>query len=432
MSVPVASAETLRSYQFTRLQVLLKAVLPTNAFYSQKFAAAEVAEITSRSAFEEGVPFTTKLELVEDQLRNPPYGSNLTFHSHRYTRFHQTSGTTGKPLRWLDTTESWSALIDNWVEVFTTAGVTHQDHIFYAFSFGPFLGFWLAFEAGARMGALCLPAGGLNSEARLQVLLENKATVLCCTPTYAIHLAEVAKKARIDLSKSSIRLIVVAGEAGGSLPATRAYIEGLWPGARVYDHHGMTETGPITYECPAHPCRLHVIDRSYIAEVIDPANGSIVEPGREGELVITNLHRTGSPLIRYRTGDLVRLADHHRTGSACACGRSETALEGGILGRSDDMVVVRGVNVYPSAIEQIVRTFPEIMEYQVKLSKKSPLVQLHVLIEPAREVKDLAGLVMRVERALQTALTLRIPVALTSPESLPRPELKAKRWIVER
>jgi phenylacetate-CoA ligase len=426
------SAEQLRSLQLERLRTLVHAVLPANPFYTRKFAAADLAPgLASLSEFTAHFPFTTKLELVEDQLRHPPYGANLTFAPDRYTRFHQTSGTTGKPLRWLDTPESWSLLTDNWVEVYRAAGVTHADRIFFAFSFGPFLGFWLAFDGGNRLGALCFPAGGISSTGRLQMILDNQITVLCCTPTYAIHLAEVAAHERINLARSSVRLLIVAGEAGGSLPATRSLLENLWPGARVFDHHGMTETGPITYECPAQPCRLHVIDSSYIAEVVNPATLTPVTPGQEGELIITNLHRVGSPLIRYRTGDLVKLAPHHSSNQPCACGRFETALEGGILGRSDDMVVVRGVNVYPTAIEQTVRSQPEIAEFQVRISKKSALTQMHVVIEPRPEVRDPAALVLHLEKVLQSALALRIPVTAVPSGSLPRAELKAQRWLIE-
>jgi phenylacetate-CoA ligase len=372
---------------------------------------------------------TTKDELARDQEQHPLYGRNLTFPIERYSRFHQTSGTSGRPLRWLDTPESWEALIECWLEVYHAAGVTEKDSTYFAFSFGPFLGFWLAFDAGARLGTLCIPGGGLTTLGRLKTILETKATVLCCTPSYAIHLADTAKQENIDLTHSHVRVIIVAGEAGGSLPATRAQIERLWPGARVFDHHGMTETGPITYECPAHPCRLHVIHWAYLAEVIDPETSRPVEAGGTGELIITTLKRTGSPLIRYRTGDSVRLAPHHGAGGPCECGRFDVALEGGILGRVDDMVVVRGVNIYPTAIEQIIRGFHEVAEYQVQITRRGALTEMHVVVEPAREAKNIAVLVANIEKALQTSFSLRIPVTTAAQGLLPRAEMKAKRWI---
>src|SRR5262249_49940639 len=146
-------------------------------------------------------------------------------------------------------------------------------------------------------------------------------------------------------------------------PSTRARIESLWCGASIVDHHGMTEVGPVSYSCPKQPGVLHVIESSFIAEVIDPESAKAVEPGSSGELVLTNLGRTGSPLLRYRTGDVVQAAKE----APCECGSYEIALEGGILGRTDDMVVVRGVNVYPSAIEQIVRSCGNVAEYRVEI-----------------------------------------------------------------
>ncbi len=238
--------------------------------------------------FSECVPFTLKQELVADQREHPPFGSNHTYPLERYSRFSQTSGTSGEPLRWLDTAESWEWMIGNWQRVFEAAGAGAGDRIFFAFSFGPFLGFWVAFDCAARLGWLAIPGGGMGSVARLRVLIDTAATVLCCTPTYALRLAETAAEERIDLRTAKIRTIILAGEPGGSIPGTRQQIAQLWNGASIVDHHGMTETGPVSYGCPAHPCVLHVIESSYFAEVIDPGSGQPVPPGISGELVLTN------------------------------------------------------------------------------------------------------------------------------------------------
>src|SRR5262249_37611068 len=162
--------------------------------------------------------------------------------------------------RWLDTPESWDWMVENWCEVFRAAGVGKNDRIYFAFSFGPFIGFWMAFEAGARLGALCIPGGGMSSAARLRAILDNGAKGRCCTPTYALRLAEVAAQEKIDLRQSRIKTIIVAGEPGGSIPAIREQLTQLWHGAKIFDHHGMTETGPVTYECPARPGVLHVME----------------------------------------------------------------------------------------------------------------------------------------------------------------------------
>ncbi|HTG43585.1 MAG TPA: AMP-binding protein [Verrucomicrobiae bacterium] len=418
--------------QLESLNGLLREIIPANRFYRRKLEENSTpASFNSLADYARDFPFTRKPEIAEDQRNNPIYGTNLTYPLDQYSRFHQTSGTTGRPLRWLDTPESWSGLVDSWMDVYRAAGVTPGEVVYFAFSFGPFLGFWLAFDAGNRLGCLCVPGGGQSSLVRLRTILDLQATVLCCTPSYAIHLAEIAAREELDLARSQVKLIIVAGEAGGSIPATRALIARLWNGARVFDHHGMTEVGPVTYECPARPCRLHVVNRAYLAEVVNPETLRAVPPLTPGELILTTLQRKGSPLLRYRTGDLVQLAAHHAKNEACACGRHETALEGGILGRTDDMVVVRGVNVYPAAVEQIIREFEEVAEFQARISKKQAMTELHLVIEPVAALKNPASLVSAVENALQSSLNLRVPVTTAPSGSLPRAELKSKRWIKE-
>src|SRR5579884_1459101 len=285
------------SGQLEQLRALLTELFPGNAFYTQKLNAVGVTfDVASLEDFSRRFPFTTKAELVDNQRAHPPYGTNLTYPLDRYTRFHQTSGTTGTPLRWLDTPESWDWMLESWGEVYHAAGVDRHDRIYFAFTFGPFIGFWMAFEAGARLGALCIPGGGMSSAARVKAILDNAATVLCCTPTYALRLAEVAAEEKLDLTKSRVKRIIVAGEPGGSIPAIRARLEQLWPGSRAFDHHGMTEVGPVTYECPQRPGVLHVIESAYYAEIIDPTTGKPVSAGQPGELVLTTLGRIGSPL----------------------------------------------------------------------------------------------------------------------------------------
>lgn len=412
--------------QSDSLRALLRALTPANPFYTAKYDVAHApGKVSHLGDFYASFPFTTKAELAADQAANPPYGTNLTFPLERYPRCHQTSGTSGAPLRWLDTQESWDWMADNWQTILRAAGVARADTIFFAFSFGPFLGFWLAFEAAVRLGCRCLPGGGMSSAARLRAILDHRATVLCCTPTYALHLAEVAAAERVPLADSPVKTLIVAGEPGGSIPSTRARLESLWPGARVFDHHGMTETGPVTYECPIKPRVLHVLESAYIAEIIHPETGAQLATGETGELVLTTLGRLGSPLLRYRTGDLVRAA----LDTVCECGRSELALEGGILGRTDDMVCVRGVNIYPSAVEEILRAQGGVAEYQVQVDTASTLPEIALKVEPLPAVPDTAALARQLEGALQTAFNLRIPVAVVPQGSLPRFEMKAQRWV---
>lgn len=409
--------------QLDTLNQLLALLAKTNRFYQPKIEAASTPPpFASLEAFFDAFPTTTKAELVADQTQHGPHGTNLTFPMERYTRFHQTSGTSGSPMRWLDTPESWSALVDSWITVLEAAGVGASDRVCFAFSFGPFLGFWTAFEAACRLGALALPAGGLSSAARVQLMRDNKATILCCTPTYALRLGETAAEKGGPIE--GVRRIIVAGEPGAGIPEVRARIEGMWPGARVFDHHGMTEVGPVSYGDPERPHILRIIESAFIAEVRDPNTGRQVSPGETGELILTTLRRDGSPLLRYRTGDLVRPAADAPDGMA------NYYLDGGILGRIDDMVLVRGVNVFPSSVESVVRRFP-VAEYRVLVSQERGMTELDLEIEADPSVTDPQQLVDSLEEAFREVFSLRIPVRLAARNQLPRFEMKAKRWSVQ-
>jgi phenylacetate-CoA ligase len=416
MSFPDRAA--IEQAQLARL-LSLRAELASNPFYAPRLAAP----FETLAGFSAAVPFTYKDELAAAQIEQPPFGLNLTYPLERYTHYCQTSSTTGHPLRWPDTAESWAWMLGCWERVFAAAGVKAGDRIFFAFSFGPFLGFWTAFDAARRMGCLAIPGGGMSSTARLRTLIDTQAAVLCCTPTYAMRLAEVAGAEGVGLRAAAVRKIIVAGEPGGSVPGTRAHLERLWPGARVFDHHGMTETGPVTYECPLRPGLLHVMESEFIAEIVDPATGAPAALGQAGELVLTNLGRAASPVLRYRTGDLVQPAP----AGPCECGSHELGLAGGILARRDDMVVVRGVNVYPSAVEDVVRACGGVAEYRVAVSTVRAMNEIRLQVEPEADAGD--GLSHRLELALRDALGLRIDTEILPAGSLPRFEMKARRWV---
>jgi phenylacetate-CoA ligase len=419
----------LAGLQQEQLSVLLDALLPGNRFYAQKFADAGLSRDDIKSPQDlRRLPFTTKADLARDQENYPPYGTDLTYALKSYTRLHQTSGTHGAPLRWLDTPQSWERLKRCWSQIFAIVEVEQAgDRLCFPFSFGPFLGFWTAFEAADDVACLKLATGGMSSLARLRFILDNQATVLVCTPTYALHLADVAQKKGIALTHSTpgymVRAVIVAGEPGGSIPATRARMQEAWQ-ARVFDHHGMTEVGPMSVECPHAPGGLHILEGDYLIEVIDPVTGADVSPGNIGELVVTNLGRVGSPVLRYRTGDLVRIDPR-----PCPCGRTFMRLEGGVLGRTDDMISIRGNNVYPSALEEVIRRFRDVAEYRVEIDTSAPLAALRIEIEPEKEVPttEYAALGASLAQALRDDLLFRAEVVVAAPGSLPRFEMKAHR-----
>ena len=420
------SREFLIERQGRRFAGLLAVIAGRNPFYTRKLAAAGVDPATFRFPDDlSALPFTTRDELARDQESDPPWGTARTEPLDRYTRYHQTSSTTGRPLRWLDTDASWQWIVDCWKAVYRAARVTAADRILFPFGFGPFIGFWAGFDAAAQLGALCVPGGAMSSESRLRLLDAVRPTAVCCTPTYALRLSEVARASGlVDLAEGPVRTVIVAGEPGGHVPATRERIERDW-GARVIDHHGLTEVGPLSFECREATDALHLNESEFVCEVIDPASGTPVAPGEAGELVVTNLGRTASPVIRYRTGDIVQL----RQGT-CACGRTLVRAVGGILARADDMVWVRGVNVYPTAVEAVIRRFVEVVEYRCTVSTRGARTELAVEVELQGNATD-TGAANAVGTALHEALGLTVPVRVVGAGTLPRFELKARRFVVE-
>jgi phenylacetate-CoA ligase len=422
LKLPTSSRTAIEAQQVGRLRRMLETILPANEFYRRKFALADVQKIDSLEALR-NIPFTTKSELAKDQQEHPPFGSDLIFPLERYIRIHQTSGTTGKPMYWLDTEDSWNWWAECWTTVFDAAGVRAGDRIYFAFSFGPFIGFWAGWEGARKVGALAISGGAQSTAQRLRSIVDYAATVLVCTPTYALHLASEAKNLGMNLEReSAIKITIHAGEPGASISSTKKMIEESW-GAKCYDHAGATEVGAFGFECQAQPGGIHVNEDEFILEVIDPVTGQPAEVGAKGELVITNLGRIGSPVIRYRSGDLVQTSL-----KPCPCGRPFILLEGGVLGRADDMTVVRGVNVFPSAIENVMREFPEIDEFRVEVSAQNAMSELKLILES--HANDIAAheLAERVRQRVRECIGLRPQVETVAPGSLPRFELKAKRF----
>lgn len=405
----------LARLQLAKLNALLTVILPHNAFYASKLSGIELP-LTSLADLAK-LPFTFKDELLGSGSEGG-FAKNLTYSVEDYSRFHRTSGTRGHALVVLDTDRDWRWWIETWQYVLDAAELNSNDRVFMAFSFGPFIGFWSAFDAAIARGCLVIPGGGLTTLARLDTIRNNHVTTICCTPTYALHMVEVAAENDIELASFDVQRIIVAGEPGGSLPAVRGRIEAAW-NAKVIDHGGASEVGPWGY-ADARQIGLHIVESEFIAEFLSVESGKAAGEGELAELVLTTLGRAGSPVIRYRTGDLVR-----PSWNAASANRF-VFLEGGVLGRADDMMIIRGVNIFPSSLEQILHSFPEVIEYRITATKDGEMDALRI------EVEDRLKNPARIAQELQLRLGLRIDVANVEIGSLPRFEGKGKRFVDRR
>jgi len=421
-SVETMPRKALEALQIEKLCSMLEQIYGRNRFYTDKLDAAGIHPDSIQTLDDlKRLPLTEKSELVQAQSDALPFGSNTTFEESAYSRFHQTSGTTGTPLRVLDTPESWDWWGRCWGHVLAGAGLTENDRMFVPFSFGPFIGFWAAVEGAQKINALMIPGGGRDSLQRLHLMKELGATAMCCTPTYALRLAEVAQESGFDLSEIPLRTLIHAGEPGANVPATKVRIESVW-NAKCYDHAGASEIGAHSFECELQPNGTHVTESEFIVEVLNPETLEPVPAGEQGELIITNLGRIGYPVIRYRSGDLVVLNQQK-----CTCGRSFARFEGGVIGRADDMVVVRGVNIFPSAVENLVRQCESVEEFRITVTTDREMGNLAIELELSKNANPESAR-KTVDQAIQNELSLRPEITLVPSGSLPRFEMKAKRF----
>jgi phenylacetate-CoA ligase len=377
------------------------------------------------------VPFMTREEWMAAQMAEPPFGDLLAADRELAIRYHLTSGTSGRvPIRVLDGMKDWEWIAEMWAYGFWGFGVRPSDVVFFAFSYGTFIGFWGAQYCCEKIGCLTLPSGGATTEGRIRTIMDMGATVVCSTPTYALRLWRAASEMGIDLARDSkVEKLIVSGEPAGSIPAVKRQLEEAW-GARVGDTAGMTEIGTIMiFECRHQPGGTHIIEDNFIEETIEPFGDAPVPYGEKAERVVTSFGRGFVPLIRYRTKDMVVKTPY----SACACGRTGDIYVGGLQGRWDDMKLVRGTNVYPRAVESIVREHDAIDEFQILLTRDLvDEITLRVELKPGREI-DWNALESRLRRELAEAHEgLRFNVDLAEPNSLPRFELKARRLVDNR
>jgi phenylacetate-CoA ligase len=377
------------------------------------------------------LPFMTREEWMQGQEESPPYGAVLAEEPGRAVRYHMTSGTTGKtPIRVLDGLKDWEWIAEMWCYGLWGFGIRPRDTLFVAFGYSTFIGFWGLHYAGEKLGCLVLPGGAMPTDARVKQIVDMGATVVASTPTYALRMAQEARALGIDLAGSSVERLILSGEPAGSIPATKKLIEEQW-GAKAGDTAGMTELGTIMiFECEAQPGGTHIIEDHYIEEVVDPETDRPVPYGEQGERVVTSFGRGFIPVIRYRTRDLVVRVP----GTTCTCGRTFDLYEGGIRGRVDDMKLVRGTNVYPRAVEAIVREHGEVDEFQIHLYTEGGIRdEIEVLVEIPDPGADSDRILADLGKELADAHEgLRFGVKKAEDGSLPRFELKAKRLNDER
>ncbi len=423
--------ESLQQLQLAKLRELVGWTLESAPWQGARLREAGITPESLQTMDDvRRIPFLTREDWMASQEADPPFGELLSQPREQAIRYHTTSGTSGnRPLAVLDGPKDWEWINEMWCYGLWGFGIRPTDTIFFAFSYGTFVGFWGAQYASEKLGCLVLPGGNMTTEGRVRMIDEVGATVVCSTPTYALRMAQEARSIGIDLPGGAVKKLILSGEPAGSIPATKALIEEEW-GAKAADTAGMTEVGTIImFECSEQPGGAHLIEDHYLEEVINPETLEPVEYGEEGERIVTSFGRGFIPVLRYRTRDLVRRIP----GSTCGCGRGFDLYDGGIRGRVDDMKVVRGTNVYPRAIEEIIRKVDDVVEFQIRLyTADGTRDEIEVLIELGGE-GDAEGALRELARDLAEAHEgLRIDVKQAEPESLPRFELKAKRLVDER
>jgi phenylacetate-coenzyme A ligase PaaK-like adenylate-forming protein len=418
--------DDLRALQLAKLRRVAAWAQERSPFYRRTFAAAGFAAEQLRTWDDVArIPFLTRDEWMQSQIAHPPFGELPVAGAESAIRLHTTSGTSGKqPLRALDSRKDWSWSAEMWCYALWGAGVRPHDIGYVAFGYGSFIGFWGLHNGLEKLGALTIPGGAQSTPVRVKQIIDFDATVVASTPTYALRMAQEAESLGIDLRASPVRIIILSGEPTPA--ATRDLIEAQW-GAKVFDTAGMTEISTIFMFEPAdQPGGCHIIEDHFIEQVIDPVTGDELPYGEAGERVTTSFGRGMIPLLRYRTSDLVVKVPH----SVASNGRTWDLYEGGIIGRVDDMKLVRGTNVYPRAVEGIVRQFPQVDEFQVEITREGirDEITLHVETVPGIVDADWPALELALQDELADAHEgLRFHVRRAAPTTLPRYELKARR-----
>jgi phenylacetate-CoA ligase len=414
--------EELRALQQKRLRYIVEYSYKNSPFYKKKFKDVGLRPDDIRTLSDiERIPYTTKKDLRD----NYPLGL-LSVSRDKIVRYHASSGTTGKPTVVAYTRRDIDTWADLMARVLTSVGITKEDTIQLIYNYAFFTG-GLGFHYGAeRIGAGVIPSGVGNSKKQLMMLQDLEVTAFSSTPSYALYLAEYGEEQGIDVSEFDLRVGVFGAEPWSD--NMRRKIEEAF-GIRAYDNYGLSELcGPgVAVECSEQD-GMHVWCDHFIPEVVDPESGEPLDEGEKGELVFTTLTKEGMPLLRYRTGDIAYFYGY----TDCPCGRTHPKISR-IMGRSDDMLIIRGVNVFPSQVEHVLMKFPEVKEhYQILVERRRSLDVLEVNIEITEEafrgeVEELVKLKNDIEKELKSSLDVKAKVNFVESGSIPRSEGKAKR-----
>jgi phenylacetate-CoA ligase len=423
--------EQLERLQLAKLQRMCEWAYEKVPFHRQSWERAGFRPDQLQSLDDiRRIPFMTREEWMASLEAKPMFGDMLAAMPGNAIRYHLTSGTTGRtPIRVLDGMKDWEWIAEMWCYGLWGFGIRPDDVVYFAFGYGSFIGFWGAHYACEKLGALVIPGGAQTTEARIKQIVDLGVTTVCSTPTYALHMWAKAREMGIDLARDSkVNKIIASGEPAGSIPAAKRQLEEAW-GAKCGDTAGMTEVGTIViFECSHQPGGTHIIEDHYIEEVINPETGEPVGYGELGERVVTSFGRGFIPAIRYRSKDMVMKVP----ASTCSCGRTWDLYDGGIRGRWDDMKLIRGTNVYPRAVESIVREYEAIEEFQIYVWRKGDLqdeITVRVEIKPDME-EEWLDLRLHLTKDLAEAHEgLRFNVEKVDYGTLPRFELKAKRLV---
>jgi phenylacetate-CoA ligase len=420
--------ERIRRLQFKKFKRIFQWVYDHSKFHRALYEKAGIKPADIRS-FEDirHVPKVEKAMMRDIQRKAPfPYGDALCVPPEEVTIFHQTSGTTGQPIYQPDTWADWEWFGESWAFILWAQGYRPTDRVFIPFGYNVFVAFWAGHYAAEKLGCEVVPGGVLDTKARVLKIQELEATAMMGTPTYMLSMAATARdKLGIDPSALSIEKITCAGEPGASIPSTKQRMEEAW-GAKVYDHAGATEIGAWSYECTAQPGGMHVNEAFFLVEIEDVETGAIIdEPGRRGKMIITALDRQAQPCVRFDSKDIIEWASE-----PCPCGRSFRVIQGGVVGRADDITKVKGVLLAPSAIEEVVRGIEGLSdEYEVVVDKKGDVDKISLKVEL---LPDHANQRDKIEAQLVDQLrlktNLRYDLEFKEYGALPRYEVKAKRF----